>query len=53
MASYMLGRMNALDYAKTIGVDNALTYLHVREDNARPDYVRGYVDALLEYIQRS
>jgi len=42
--------MHAIEYVKTIGVDNAMRYLRERQDNARPEYIRGYVDAMLEAV---
>lgn len=44
----LLGRLHAQDYCKTLGFDAAMAYLRTREDNARPEYLRGYVDAMLE-----
>lgn len=46
----LLGRMHARDYVKMLGVDAAMEYLREREDNARPEYIRGYVDAMLEAV---
>lgn len=46
----LLGRMHALDYVRTLGVDAAMVYLREREDNARPEYIRGYTDAMLAIV---
>lgn len=48
----LLGRLHAQDYIKTFGIDVAMAYLRQREDNARPEYIRGYVDAMLEAVSR-
>lgn len=46
----LLGRAHARDYVKTLGIDAAMAYLREREGNARPEYIRGYVDAMLELV---
>jgi hypothetical protein len=46
----MLGRLHAVDYIRTVGISNAMAYLRQREDNARPEYIRGYVDAMLAAV---